>query len=56
MGAGGELDVDDVGLPEDLRLTSFSGGQPEAAVSEGKAVIPDPKEINIYWARAGRKP
>jgi glycosidase len=46
-----ELDVDDVGLPDGLRLTSFSAGQPEAAVSKGKVVIPEPKEINIYWAR-----
>src|ERR1017187_5057931 len=49
-----ELEVDDVGLSEGLRLTSFAGGQPEAAVSKGKVAIPDPKEINIYWARAGR--
>ena len=46
-----ELDVDDVGLPDGLRLTSFSAGEPEAAVSKGKVVIPEPKEINIYWAR-----
>jgi neopullulanase len=50
-----ELDVDDVGLADGLRLTSFVAGQPEAAVAKGKVVIPDPKEINIYWARAGRK-
>ena len=50
------MEVDDVGLPEGLRLTSFSGGQPEAAFFEGKAVMADRKEINIYWARVGRKP
>jgi hypothetical protein len=29
--------------------------QPEAVVAKGKVAIPEPKEINIYWARA-RKP
>ena len=51
-----EMEVDDVGLPEGLRLKSFSAGQPEVAVSKGKVVIADPKEINIYWARSERKP
>ena len=51
-----ELEVDDVGLPDGLRLTSFAGGQPEVAVSKGKVVIPEPKEINLYWARSGRQP
>jgi glycosidase len=47
-----ELEVDDVGLPEGLRLTSFPAG-PDASVSQGKVVIRDPKEINIYWAHTG---
>jgi hypothetical protein len=51
-----ELEVDDLGPADGLRLTSFSGGLLEVSVSKGKVVIPDPKEINIYWARAARKP
>ena len=51
-----ELDVEDVGLPDGLRLTSFPAGPPEIAVSKGKVAIQEPKEINLYWARVNRKP
>lgn len=48
-----ELEVDDLGLPDGLEFAPFSGGQREAAVSQGKIVVPDPREIGIYWAKRG---
>jgi glycosidase len=50
-----EIDVDDLHLAEGLRFQSFSQGQPVAAVTQGKLVIQDPNEINIYWAAAPRR-
>ena len=46
-----EIEVDDLYLAEGLRFKSFSQGQPDSAVAQGKLVIRDPKEINIYWAQ-----
>ena len=45
-----QIDVDDLGLPEGLRLTSFSEGVPDAVVSGGKIAIEQPKDVLIYWA------
>ena len=45
------LNVDDLGLPEGLRFSPFVTGLPELAVSQGKVVIQNPEEIEIYWAR-----
>jgi glycosidase len=43
-----ELDVDDLGWPDGTRFSPFAGAKP-VSVSQGKLVIPDPEEINIYW-------
>jgi glycosidase len=47
-----EIEVDDLRLAEGLRFKSFSQGQPDVAVTQGKLVIQDPKDIDIYWAPA----
>jgi glycosidase len=44
-----DLDVDDLGWPDGLRFSTFAGGA-AAAVSQGKIVIQEPKEVNIYWS------
>jgi glycosidase len=46
-----EIEVDDLHLAEGLRFQSFFQGQPDLAVTQGKLVIEDPKDIGIYWAR-----
>jgi glycosidase len=45
-----EVEVDDLHLAEGLLFKPFSQGRPAVTVSQGKLVIQDPKEINIYWA------
>lgn len=50
-----EIEVDDLNLADGLRFRPFPQGPPEAAVTAGKLVIPNPKEINIYWAPANRE-
>ncbi len=45
-----QIDVDDLPLPEGLRLKSISEGTPDAVVSAGKIMIQQPKEVEIYWA------
>jgi glycosidase len=47
-----ELEVDDLHFAEGLRFKPFSPEPPDAVVTQGKLVISDPKEINIYWAPA----
>ena len=46
-----EIEVDDLRLPEGLRFTSFFPGRMDLAVTQGKLVIQDPKDIEIYWAQ-----
>ncbi|MEO8373202.1 MAG: alpha-amylase family glycosyl hydrolase [Candidatus Solibacter sp.] len=51
-----ELDLDDVGVPNGIRFTPLTKGQPEAVVAGGTLTIPDPKEIYIYSAQAQAEP
>jgi glycosidase len=44
------LAVDDIALPEGLRFTSFPEGSADLAVTAGKLVISEPKEVEIYQA------
>ncbi len=46
-----ELDVDDLGWPEGLQFSAFAGGEP-AVVRQGKILIQEPRDVNIYWTRA----
>jgi neopullulanase len=48
------IDVEDLPLPEGLRLKSSAAGAPDLAVSSGKVVIDQPKEVQLYWAERGR--
>jgi glycosidase len=41
-----ELDVDDLGWPEGMEFS------PGLAVHQGKVVIQNPQEVNIFWSRA----
>jgi glycosidase len=49
-GAPLDLDVDDLPLPDGLRLAPYDGG-PEVTVSGRKIAIAGQKEVAIYWAR-----
>lgn len=46
-----QIDVDDLGMPDGLRLKSFAADSPHAVVAGGKVAIEQPKEIQIFWAR-----
>jgi hypothetical protein len=46
-----ELDVDDLGCPDGLQFLPFGGGAP-VTVSQSKILLPEPKEVNIYWSRS----
>ncbi len=45
-----ELAVDDLPLAEGLTFRPMSGGG-EIAVTHGRIVLPEPRDVNIYWAR-----
>ena len=45
-----QLDVDDLGWPDGLRFLPLASGKPAAITANGKLVIPEPGEVNIYWS------
>jgi glycosidase len=45
------IDVDDLPLKDGLHLSPLAAGVPEAVVSNGKIVISDPGEVQIYSAK-----
>ncbi len=47
------LDVEDLGMPEGLRLKPFAAGAREALVRDRKITLEQPGEIEIYWAGRG---
>jgi len=47
-----EIETDDLHLPDGLRFSPFVPGQTAIAAAQGKIVIPEPREINLYWAPA----
>jgi len=48
-----ELDVNDLPLPDGMRLASFSGA-PEISVWQRKLVMGNPRDVEIYWAAKTR--
>jgi neopullulanase len=48
-----EIEVDDLRLPEGMRFTAMIPSQAAAVVAQGKVVIQEPKEINVYWVATG---
>lgn len=46
-----QIDVDDLPLKDGLRLTPLATGAPAASVSNGKIVIEQPGEVQIYSAK-----
>jgi len=46
-----QIDVDDLSLKDGLRLTPLAAGAPEAVVANGKIVIDQPGEVQIYSAK-----
>jgi glycosidase len=49
-----ELPVDDLPLPDGLRFRPFLAGRPEITVRGAKIVLPEPGQIEIYWAERPR--
>jgi neopullulanase len=45
-----QLEVDDLGWPDGLEFRALGGG-PGTVVKQGKVVIADPREVNVYWTR-----
>ncbi len=48
-----EFDVDDLALPEGLRLASFDG-RPDLTITQRKIAIAAPQDVGIYWAAKTR--